>query len=407
MKVGMITQWYDPETGSAGVPASIARALVARGHELHVITGFPNYPHGRLYPGHTMRWRATEFRDGVTVTRVALYPSHERNALRRMLSYLTFAVSATLFGLSRLRRVDAVLVYSTPATVALPAIVASSLWHIPYLILVQDLWPDTITASGLLPRHLESLTERALHLFCDLAYRRAGAIAVTAPGMVEPIRRRKATRVMPMVIPNWADESVFSLASGREAESVAKPPARFTAMYAGSLGDVQGLDVIIDAAELLLGEPIDIAFVGTGVAEQRLKSAAARRGLTNVRFLGQRPLDQMPELLASGDVQLVTLKDAPLFRLTLPSKVQAALAMGRPVVAAVSGDAAAVLAESGAGRLVEPGDAAGLARALRDVRALAPAERQAMGARGRAFYELRLAERVGAAAISEALEGLL
>jgi colanic acid biosynthesis glycosyl transferase WcaI len=404
----MVSQWYDPETGSAGVPASIARALVARGHDVHVITGFPNYPHGHLYAGHKMRWRATELRDGVTVTRVALYPSHERNALRRVLSYVTFAVSATLFGLSRLRPMDAVLVYSTPATVALPAMFAKGLWQVPYLILVQDLWPDTITASGLLPRRVESVAERMLHPFCDLTYRLAGAIAVTAPGMVGPIRSRGATLIVPSVVPNWADESVFSPRSHAKSARVEVANAvRFTAMYAGSLGDVQGLDVIIEAAELLRDDAIDFAFVGSGIAEQRLRASVARRGLTNVRFLGQRPVEQMPELLTSSDVQLVTLKDAALFRLTLPSKVQAALAMGRPVVAAVSGDAAAVLRESGAAKVVEPGDAAGLARALRDVRALTSSAREAMGARGRAFYELRFAERVGAAAISDALEGLL
>ncbi|WP_426565243.1 glycosyltransferase family 4 protein [Angustibacter sp. McL0619] len=407
MKISIVSQWYDPETGSAGVPASIARALVARGHSVSVVTGFPNYPYGRIYPGYRVSWRASEVRDGVQVTRVPLYPSHEARAVRRMLSYLSFAVSAAVLGWSRLRRADVVLVYSTPATVVLPALLVRWTARVPYVLLVQDLWPETVTASGFLPASLRTVVEAVLHPFCDLAYRFASAIAVTSPGMSDRILARRVSRLAPVLVTNWADESIFGQREPRpEVVGSLGPWRPFTAMYAGSLGEVQGVEVLIEAAELLRDrDDVELVVVGTGVLEAELRRSVADRGLDNIRFLGQQPLDVMPDLLQRSDVQIVTLKDLPLFRLTLPSKIQVALAMGRPVVGAVAGDAADLLTAAGAGFVVPPGDAAALARAVQRLADLPAEQRAELGRRGRSYYEEHLSERAGSAAIETMLLG--
>lgn len=407
MKISIVSQWYDPETGSAGVPASIARALVARGHSVSVVTGFPNYPYGRIYPGYRVSWRASEVRDGVQVTRVPLYPSHEARAVRRMLSYLSFAVSAAVLGWSRLRRADVVLVYSTPATVVLPALLVRWTARVPYVLLVQDLWPETVTASGFLPASLRTVVEAVLHPFCDLAYRFASAIAVTSPGMSDRILARRVSRLAPVLVTNWADESIFGQREPRpEVVGSLGPWRPFTAMYAGSLGEVQGVEVLIEAAELLRDrDDVELVVVGTGVLEAELRRSVADRGLDNIRFLGQQPLDVMPDLLQRSDVQIVTLKDLPLFRLTLPSRIQVALAMGRPVVGAVAGDAADLLTAAGAGFVVPPGDAAALARAVQRLADLPAEQRAELGRRGRSYYEEHLSERAGSAAIETMLLG--
>ena len=385
MRVAIVSQWYDPETGSAGVPASIARSLVRRGHQVEVLTGFPNYPHGKLYPGYRMRWRAREDRDGVRLTRVPSYLSHAAHAARRMLSYLSFAVSATVLGWSTLRRADVVLVYSTPATVALPALLARWTSRVPYVLLVQDLWPDTVTASGFLPQRIARPVERFLHPFCDAAYRFAGAIAVTSPGMIARISARAVSRAEPALVPNWADETVFKPRDADPQVLAANGPWKpFCAMYAGSLGEVQGVEVLVDAADRLREHPgIELVVVGTGVLEDRLRQHAAERGLTNMRFLGQQPLEVMPDLIGHSDVQLITLRDLPLFRLTLPSKVQASLAMGCPIVAAVAGDAANLLGASGAAVVVPPGDGVALGDAILRLAASSPQQLAAMGEAGR------------------------
>jgi colanic acid biosynthesis glycosyl transferase WcaI len=405
MRIGLITQWYDPEVGSAAVPGSIARALVDLGHEVDVLTGFPNYPTGRTYPGYRVRPYQFEERDGVRVHRAPLYPSHDAHPLRRAANFLSFAVGATAVGLRALRGVDAVLVYSTPATVALPAQALQALRKVPYVLLVQDLWPQTVTASGFMEVSAARRVELLLHRYCDLTYARASAIAVTSPGMTDLIADRGVPREKLSVVSNWADESCF--------RPVPVPPRipdgfedlrPFTAMYAGNLGDVQGLEVVVEAAELLQDErDIGFVLVGGGVAEASLKVRVAERRLDNVRFVPPQPVERMADVLALGQVQLITLRDLPVFENVLPSKVQATLAAGRPVIGAVSGDAAAVIRAAGAGTVVAPGAARALADAVLEASRASAAELDARGTAGRAYYLAQLGRAAGARRLSDLL----
>jgi colanic acid biosynthesis glycosyl transferase WcaI len=404
MHIGMVSQWYDPEEGSPAVAGAIARSLVALGHHVDVLTSFPNYPTGKVYPGYRMRPYQYEYRSGVHVHRVPLVPSHDRSALRRAGSYLSFAAFAsTRFGL--LRRADAWLVYSSPATAALPAMLAQATFGRPYVLHIQDLWPDTVTESGFLRegRTLATAT-RAMGAFCAASYRRAAAIAVTSPGMTEILRERGVPADRLAFAPNWVDESVFQPRQRDKALAHQLGIDGFVVMYAGSLGDLQGLDTVVEAAAQVSDlSDVQFVFVGSGVAEPRLRAAA--RGLSNVVFLGRHPVDAMTDLMAISDVQLVSLKDVPLFHATLPSKVQAALATGRAVLGAAPGDTGRLIERSNAGIVVPPADAAALAAAVRRLHALEPHERAAMGERGRAFYLEHLSERVGSATLAGLLQG--
>lgn len=401
----MISQWYDPEGGSAAVPGAVSRSLVALGHDVDVITGFPNYPTGRLYPGYRLRPYQFESRDGVSVHRVPLIPSHDRSAIRRAANYLSFASSAALRG-RLLREPDVWLVYSTPATVAVPALLAHARYRRPYVLLIQDLWPDTVVASGFVEpgAALRTIT-RGLHRFCDATYRHAAAIAVTAPGMADVLRARGVPDDKISFLPNWVDERVFRPVPRDDALARSLGLSGFVVMYAGSLGDLQGLETAVEALDHLDDVPdLTLAFVGSGVAEGRLRELAATRTRHRIVFLGQQPVERMAELMALSDVQLVCLRDLPLFRSTLPSKVQATLAAGRPIVASAPGDAARLVDDSGAGVSVPPADPVALAGALRGMRALAAPEREELGRRGRQFYLETMSERVGSAALSELLE---
>jgi glycosyltransferase involved in cell wall biosynthesis len=402
MRLGMISQWYDPEGGSAAVAGAICRSLAGLGHEMHVLTGFPNYPTGQVYPGYRIRPYQYERRAGVHVHRVPLVPSHDRSAMRRAMTYLSFGASAAARR-TILRSVDAWLVYSTPATAALPALVAQALYRRPYVLLVQDLWPDTVVDSGFVRRgRLLGAAVRGIHAFCDASYRRASAVVVTAPGMADAIRDRGVPAGKLSVVPNWVDETVFRPVPRDRALARELGLAGFVVMYAGSLGDLQGLETAIEAVRLL-GDLADLrlVFAGSGVAEPRLREAAG--GMANVVFLGQQPPGRMAGLLALSDVQLVSLRDRPLFHSTLPSKLQATLAAGRPIVGAVPGDAARLVTRSGAGLAVPPGDPVALAAALRQVHALSPGAREAMGQAGRQYYLDFLSARVGGAALADVL----
>jgi glycosyltransferase involved in cell wall biosynthesis len=323
--------------------------------------------------------------------------------VRRGASYCSFAASAsTRLGL--LRSADAWLVYSSPATAAAPAMLARAVFGRPYVLLVQDLWPDTVVESGFLrPGPALGAATAGLAAFCDASYRWASAVAVTAPGMAEVLRGRGVPATKLTVVPNWVDESVFRPVPPDRGLADRSGLTGFVVMYAGSLGDLQGLDCVVEAAARLRDVPdIQFAFVGSGVAEERLRRAA--RTLPNVVFLGRQPVDRMADLMAVSAVQLVCLKDVALARSTLPSKVQAALCAGRPVIGVVPGDAARLIETSGAGQAVAPGDAGALAAAVARLHSLGAPAREAMGRAGRRYYLDNLGERVGSAALSGLLE---
>lgn len=405
MKIGIVSQWYDPEGGSAAVPGAISRALAGLGHEVHVLTGFPNYPSGRIYPGYRIRSYQFESLGGVGVHRVPLVPSHDRSAVKRAANYLSFAGSASA-RLRILRSVDAWLVYSTPATVAIPALIAEALYRRPFVLLIQDLWPDTVLESGFVKSGSAlALITRCLHSFCHLTYRKAAAVAVTAPGMAEVLRERGVPADKLSVVPNWVDEKLFHPKARTDALAAEFGLRGFVVMYAGTLGDLQGLETAIEAAEVLGDIPeFTFVLVGSGVAEPRLRALAQHKTRRNIVFLGQQPLDRMAALMALSDVQLVSLRDLPLFRAILPSKVQAVLASGRPIIGSVPGDAGRLIQESGAGLTVPPGDVGALAGAVRQMYEMGQQKRDVMGARGREFYLERLSEQVGSTELALLLE---
>jgi glycosyltransferase involved in cell wall biosynthesis len=402
VRIGVVSPCYDPEEGSAAVAGAICRGLAGLGHRVHVLTGFPNYPTGRIFPGYRLRRYQYEHRDGVHVHRVPLLASHDRSAWRRAATYLSFAVAASCTP-RLLRAMDAWLVVCSQATTALPAMVARSLFGRPYVLLLQDLWPQTVAESGFVRRGpMLTAMVRGLQAFCDASYRRAAAVAVTSPGMATALLDRGVRDSALRVVPNWVDESLMRPVRPDPTLAARSGLVGFVVMYAGSLGDLQGLETAVEAVRLLPDIPeLRLAFIGSGVAEERLRAAA--QGDDRILFLGQRPPANIPALLALGDVQLVSLKDLPLFRATLPSKLQAVLACGRPVLGCVAGDAAAVIEGSGAGLAVPPGDARALAAAIRHMHDLGAPPREAMGRAGRRFYLDHLSARVGAGVLADLL----
>lgn len=399
----MISQWYEPETGSAAHPAAIARALHARGHEVQVLTGFPSYPQGRVHSGYQMAPRRQEVRDGVRLLRVPDVPSHDDSGLRRAASLTSFAVSATL-QVGWLRKVDACLVYLTPATVGAAAMALRATAGVPYVLYVQDLWPETVTASGFIGNHrVNRAVERGITAYLTRLYRHAAGIAAISPTMAHTLASRGAV-VEPESVPNWVDEDVFRPTSA-PVDDATLPAGRSWFMYAGGVGDLQALEHAVHAIDLLRDRPdIGLVVVGDGVARPGLEALAVRLGLTDrVRFVGPRPMAEMPALMAGSVAQLVTLRDLELFRGTIPSKVQASMACGAPVLCAVAGDATALVQRERCGVTVPPESSSELAAAMRALVDMPPAQRSAMGARGRAAYVRELGSTAGA----ERLERML
>ena len=377
MRILYLTQWFDPEPNVVKGPAFV-RALEAAGHEVTVVTGFPNYPAGRIYPGYRLRLIQRERIAGVDVVRLPLYPSHDASSLRRSLNYFSFFVSALIYVLLRGGRYDLVYAYHPPITVGLAAALPLMLRRRSLILDVQDLWPDTLPATGM---PAAALLAWPLGAICRFVYRRASRILVQSEGIRNALIARDVPEDKLVTVRNWATSTPH----------IPPPPPklsadRFTLVYGGNLGPAQGLGVVADAAGLLAvrSAPIEIALYGEGLCAEGLRQRS--RDLPNLTVRPRVGLDEIAAIFRGADALLLTLRDDPLFAITLPSKLQFYLAMGRPIVAAVGGEAADLLRASGAAIVSPPGDAVALAAAVRSMAALGAELRDEMGRAGRAFY---------------------
>jgi glycosyltransferase involved in cell wall biosynthesis len=377
LRIAYLTQWFEPEPNIVKGMAFVA-ALQSAGHAVTVITGFPNYPEGRIYPGYPLRPIRREMVEGVAIVRLALYPSHDRSSVRRSLNYLSFFLSALTYLLFRRQRFDLAYVYHPPITVGLAAAVAGLVRPLPFVLDVQDLWPDTLAATGM--RGAARLVG-PIGACCRFVYRRAQAIIAQSEGMRRALIKRGVPEAKITVIRNWADA---------EFRDIPRPSPRngsFALVYGGNFGRAQKLDCVLDAAALLRDRPdIRIDLFGSGVDEDSLRRQADREGLANVNFRGRVPQDRMIHAFAEADALLLHLGDDPLFAITIPSKTQFYLAMGRPIVAAVNGEAGRILRESGAAIVVQPSDPQALASAIRDLAALPSGKRAELGTNGGDYY---------------------
>jgi glycosyltransferase involved in cell wall biosynthesis len=399
VRILFVTQWFDPEPGAIrGLP--LARWLASRGHEVQVLTGVPNYPGGRIYPGYRMRLWQREVMDGISVLRVPLYPSHDASAVGRVANYTSFALSAAILGGSLVRGGDVAYVYHPPPTVGLPALVLKAFRRIPFVYHIADMWPESVVDSAMIQnKYLRSGVERLLSAWCKAVYRQAAAITVLSPGFKRLLVERGVPPEKIRVIYNWTDEAVFRPLARDEA--LARDlglTGRFNLVYAGNLGAFQGLETVIRAAARVRHEPaIQILIVGSGQREAALKTYARSLGADNVRFLGRREYWEMPKIYALADVLLVHLRDLPFFAATIPSKTQVSLSCGRPVLMAVRGDAADLVRRAGAGVTCSPEDDAEMADAFVKLAHTDRRELEEMGVNGRAAYLANMSLDVGGA----------
>jgi glycosyltransferase involved in cell wall biosynthesis len=386
MRILLLSQWFDPEPAFKGLV--FAKALQKAGNDVEVLTGFPNYPGGVVYPNYRIRWMQREVMDGIRVERVPLYPSHDSSAVGRAFNYMSFAVSSCLYGCLRAGRADIMYVYHPPLTTALSAAVISMVRGVPFVVDVNDLWPESLAATGMVRN------ERLLALvgrMCLWVYRRAARVVVGTPGIRDRLIERGVPAEKIEVIYNWSDEQALRLPVQTLSADVGMAD-RFNVVFAGNMGKAQALDAVLRAAKRVesVDPRIQFVFVGGGVELDNLKTLALELQAANVRFLPRMPMSEVGSVLNAADVLLVHLRDEPLFEITLPSKTQAYMSVGKPVLMGVRGDAASLIERAGAGRLAEPEDDASIAAAVLDLARLPAAELTAMGQRGAAYYSSHL-----------------
>lgn len=394
----LLKQFFDPEPTMKGL--TFARRLSKLGFEVEVVTGFPNYPGGKVYDGYRIRPIQRENHGDIAVTRLALYPSHDSSKVGRILNYTSFCLSALVYLLFFARRADIIYAYHPPLTVGLAAAAARLIRRMPVVLDVQDLWPDTLKATGMIG------DERTLALvgaLCRWTYRHVDRIVVLSNGFRRRLIEGGLAQDKVSVIYNWADETAVT-ADGTKPELLG-PPGCFRVLFAGNMGKAQGLDSVLDAANLVATARSDIefCFLGAGLDLERLRQRAADMNLQNVRFLSRVPMAEVGAWLAAANCLLVHLRADPLFEITVPSKTQAYMAAGKPIIMAVPGDAAELITTSGSGIVVASEDPSALSEAVLGLAARSVAELEELGRRGSAFYRSELSFERGTAKLAQLL----
>lgn len=401
MRVLILSQYYYPEP--VDKVCDLATGLQQLGHEVQVLTSFPCYPTGKLYPGyHQMLWK-DEMIDGVRVTRIPQIPDHSESVWKRALYYLSFALSAAILGTWRARPANVILVYQSALPTGFGAIAIGRLRHIPVVLDVVDIWPESVSASGMLQaKWILRLLRKAAHLL----YSQAAHINVVTDGFRRNLLRLGVPSTKLSVIHNWVPADVYH-AAPRDPEMARRfgITGRFVVMYGGAIGLIQNLRTVLDTVSLLPSDlDVQFVFIGDGAARDELRAEAKRRGLSNVVFLGQQPSELMPSFFALADVLLVHLKKATLSELSIPSKTFAYMACGRPILMAVAGEASRFVKANQCGVAVPPDNPNALAEAICSLVAMPVSERELMGLRGAEAYAQQFAAQLQIRRMSEVLE---
>jgi colanic acid biosynthesis glycosyl transferase WcaI len=387
MKILYVSQYFPPEMGApAGRAAELSRLWAEDGHEVTVLTGFPNHPTGVVPLEYRRKFRHLVAHDtyhDVNVVRTWLLPFPNRKAYERILNYCSFCVSSATTGVF-LHRPEVVIATSPQLLVGLAGWWLARCNGVPFVFEVRDLWPESLAAVGIGNRN--SLLHRSLARIAGFLYRSCDRLVVVSPAFKDYLVEHWQVPVEKIfVVENGVETSLFSrLTPNAAIRRSLGAEEKFVASYIGTMGNAHGLETLLEAATLLRERAPQVLFllVGEGAEKARIVSLARSRGLRNVRFVGQQAREKIPAYITASDTCLVLLKKSELFKTVLPTKMLEFMSCARPVILGVDGHARKVMEQANAGIFITPEDPAALADAV--VRLAAdPALRESLGRNGR------------------------
>ena len=388
MRILYVSPHFPPDLGALATRVhELTRRWAAEGHEVHVLCGLPHHPHGRVPEAYRGRGTVHEEVDGVHVHRAWLYAAANRGLLKRSLGFLSFALSTLLVG-RRLPRPDVVISTSPQFLSGLAGALLAKWLRVPLVVEIRDLWPRSIWEVGALKR--DSLVIRALEVLERWLYRAADRLVVVTETFQEEILEKVPRDPADLaLVTNGVDFERFDpVQDDRPIRArLGVPEEAFVALYAGTHGMAHGLDTVVEAARRT--PEAHFVLVGDGACKADLM--AEGRDVDNLQFLDAQPAEAMPALYAMADVCLVPLRDLPVFRTVIPSKIFEIWAMERPVILGVEGEARRIVEAAGGGIPVAPEDPVALAAAVRKL-GKDPELRAALGAAGR-FHARRFYDR--------------
>ena len=381
MRILIVSQYFWPENFKVN---DLVKEFAKRGHDITVLTGYPNYPDGTVFQVFKDTPNVFSHFSGAKIYRVPLF-ARGKNNFRLGLNYLSFMINASVLGPFRLwnQRFDVIFVFEvSPVTVGIPAVILGKFKKAPVIFWVLDLWPETLEALGVVR---SQFILNAIGGLVRFIYNHC-ALILGQKGFLENIAKYCNDTAKIRYFPSWA-EDVFNDQTVQPAPEVPVREGAFNLLFAGNLGEAQDFPAVLDAAELLKNEAsIRWLIVGDGRMTDWVQREITRRGLEqSVLLLGRFPLERMPSFFAHADALLVSLKPSPVFSLTIPGKVQSYLMSSIPLIGMLDGEGASVIREAQAGLTCPAGDSVGLAQAVLKLSAMTKEERLLLGKNGHAY----------------------
>ena len=376
MKILVVTQYFWPEQFRIN---DLCNALVERGHEVTVYTGLPNYPEGEFFKGYSFKGPYSENFGKIKVIRTPLIPRGKKKSLQLIANYISFFMISTLLAPFLLRgQYDKIFIYQlSPVFSAIPAILIKKLKSIPIILWVTDLWPESLSATGVVKNKAAlSFVQKIVNWIYD----NSDMIYISSEGFKKKIVVNGISENKIKVWPQWAEAFFDNKISNQEQESLNLPKG-FIIMFAGNIGTSQDFETVIESANLLKNEKnIHFVILGDGLMKSWSEKKVKEYGIeSNFHFLGRKPVEQMPLYYSKADAMLVSLTDTELFSITIPSKIQSYLAAGKPVLASLNGEGADVITKWNAGRACPASNPKALANTILMMNNLSKEELQSLG----------------------------
>jgi glycosyltransferase involved in cell wall biosynthesis len=411
MKILYVSQYFPPEMGApAARAAELARYWVQDGHEVTVLTGFPNHPTGVVpaeYRSKIRRLVMRENLDGVNVVRTWLFPFPNRKAHERILNYSSFCASASTTGMF-VSRPDVLIATSPQLLVGLSGWWLARTKRVPFVFEVRDLWPESLAAVGM--GNPDSMLNRSLGSVAGFLYKRSEHIVVVTAAFKEYlIQNWRLSPEKISIVENGVESDLFSpRVNNADLRTELGGEGKFVVAYIGTMGMAHGLETLVQAATELQKTAPDVLFlmVGEGSDKERVINGARSQGLTNMRFVSQQPREKVPEFISISDACLVLLKKSELFKTVIPTKMLEFMSCERPVILGVDGQARKIMDQAGAGIYVEPENVAALVHVITQL-AANPLLRETLGRNGRRHIIEHFSRQQTAKAYIAVLEGII
>lgn len=386
MKILLVTQYFYPENFKGN---DIAFEMQKKGHEVTVLTGIPNYPKGEFFNGYGYFKRRRETVNGVKVIRTFLIPRGNSTAIPLMVNYFTWFIFASFYAvyLALSKKFDKIIVQQlSPVMMGLPAVVVKKIQKIPIYFWVLDLWPESLeSAGGIKNKKILGFFESMVKFL----YRNSDKILISSKGFKQSILKKGNFEDKIIYFPNWAEKSINESKQNVEI-NLPKFPSGFNILFAGNVGVAQDLVNAIKAMEIVLkqNKKINFLILGDGRDRKRLEKLVLEKNIEkNIHFFGKYPIETMSYFFSKADCMFVSLKNEPIFSLSLPAKVQAYMSVGKPIISMMNGEGYNIINEAYCGFAVHAEDYKDLADKILEIEKLPVLERQRLGENGKSFYQ--------------------